>query len=286
MESVSLKYRLWYQCEPPKPIKLQIPGWSGEANEHTDGDRPQPWHCVPFVEGATYGLELCYAFDTEARVTLQGDEIKVSGDFTEENKRVPNVPLPPFSSFAPGHFGMTSCMDIKVPEGYVLRLEPHPRFYTDETDTVPCAIPGHLATNWWGKIFFVVFKNPRKGQEIIFRKGEPYAQILVIPKKMAYTLEPMPLNEQQARTMFDEVVGGCARHIATNSWKDHRGKSFDDKYKVLNNISVKHGTEGVLRHVDRVRSQTHGKQGSKSIRLRLINRKAVVKDETIQDSEK
>ena len=50
------------------------------------------------------------------------------------------VHLPPFACFADGHFGMTSCLDIQVPDGYVLRMESHPRFYTDTTNTVPCVV--------------------------------------------------------------------------------------------------------------------------------------------------
>ena len=68
MENIKLKYRSLFKGLSPKPIKLEIPGWAGEQNKHTNGDKPQPWHCPPFIEAATYGLELCYPFETECRV--------------------------------------------------------------------------------------------------------------------------------------------------------------------------------------------------------------------------
>ncbi len=56
-----------------------------------------------------------------------------------------------------------------------MRTEPHPRFYTDTTDTVPIAVPALLRTEWWLTISFVVFKSPGVGRTHIFRPGELYA---------------------------------------------------------------------------------------------------------------
>ena len=47
-----------------------------------------------------------------------------------------------------------------------MRTEPHPRFYTDTTDTVPIAVPALLRTEWWPMISFIVFKAPREGARI------------------------------------------------------------------------------------------------------------------------
>jgi len=253
MEKILVKYRTWYQGEAPRPIKLQIPGWAGVANNHTDGDVPQPWHCTPFIEGATYGLELVYNFDNECHVKIIDGKIQFIGDFSsEKNKIIPPIDLPPFSTFAPGHFGMTSCVDIMVPEGYILRLEPHPRYYTDETYTTPLCIPGHLQTTWWPKIFFVVFKNPMPGQTYIFRKGEPFAQIMVLPRKTNYDVQPMSPSEAAARNNFDDTVVKYCKHFVENDWHDHLGHNFDDKYKILNNIFIKSGKEGVMKFLQDV----------------------------------
>ena len=213
MEKIPLRYRTYYQVKVPTHIKLQIPGWSGEPNDHKDGDVPQPWHCVPFVEGSTYGLELYWAFDTEFHVVNENGNIKFIGDGAEEAKKCPEIEFPPFSQFAPGHFGISSCLDLQVPDGYVLRIEPHPRYYTDETWTTPLAIPGHLNTAMWPKIFFVVFKNPAPGQKYIFRKDEPYAQALVLPRKVIYDLQEMDEVEKNKRNTHDNMIILSLIHI-------------------------------------------------------------------------
>lgn len=245
MEKINVKYRTWFKGIAPRPIKLEIPGWAGEPNAHTDGDKPQPWHCPPFVEGSTYGLEICYPFDTECHIKMVGENIVFEGDFREENKNCPEVQLPPFLSFAPSHFGTTSSVDIRVPDGYILRLEPHPRFYTDTTGTVPCCLAGHIQTDWWPRIFFMVFKNPFPGQTIIFRKGDPIAQALILPKKISYNIQEMSEEEKNRRLKTDSKIDQLIKKYAKNEWKDHRGHSFSDKYKQLSKIAAKGGEKAV-----------------------------------------
>ena len=245
MEIIKIKYRSWFKGGVPKQIKLDIPGWAGNPNSHSNGSEPQPWHCPPFVEGSTYGIELCYPFDTECHVRNINGSIIFDGDFEEENKQCPDIKLPPFVAFASGYFGMTSSLDIKVPEGYVLRTEPHPRFYTDCSGTVPCCLPGHIQTNWWPKIFFVVFKAPKINQEIIFRKAEPYGQALVIPRKVSYDIEEMTHEEKVERTTLDNTLESNLNKVAKNQWKDNFGNKFSDKYKQLSTIVGKSGYDGM-----------------------------------------
>jgi len=278
MDKLEIKYRTWYKGIPPRPIKLQIPGWAGEPNNHADGDKPQPWHCPPFVDGSTYGLELCYSFDTECHVSMADGKVKFDGDFSAEQTSCPN--LPPFMSFAPGHFGMTSSLDIKVPSGYVLRLEPHPRYYTDTTNTAPCCIAGHIQTEWWSKIFFVVFKNPIPGQTLIFRKGEPYGQILVVPKKVTYDLKVMTRAEAEDRNAQDYKVSKYCKNFVNNDWHDHLGHNFDDKYKVMNAVFAKGGIEALRAFID---SEGQKVEGKKKFRRKLLMRK---KHEGVQNQEK
>ena len=279
MDKLEIKYRSWYKGIPPRPIKLQIPGWAGEPNDHTNGDKPQPWHCPPFVDGATYGLELCYPFETECRVSIVDGQVVFGGDFTEEQKECPDATLPPFMCFAPDHFGMTSALDIKVPDGYVLRTECHPRYYTDTTYTVPCCLPGHIQTEWWPKIFFVVFKNPMPGQTLIFRKGEPYGQVLVIPKKVSYEIKEMTTVEATQRVSTDDKLGKYCKRFVNNDWHDNVGHNFDDKYKVLNAVFNKNGAKGVRDFVDAVANKI---ENQKKFRGKLVMKR---KDESIQDKE-
>lgn len=59
-------------------------------------------------------------------------------------------------------------LDLKVGKDWAVRTEPHPRFYTDTTGTVPIAVPALLRTEWWPMISFVVFKSPAEGETHIF----------------------------------------------------------------------------------------------------------------------
>ena len=76
---------------------------------------------------------------------------------------------------------------ILLEKGFAIRTEPHPRFYTDRTDTVPIAVPA-LVRNWWPMMFFTVFKAPAEGRTHIFRPNEPFAQIIVIPEEASFEL--------------------------------------------------------------------------------------------------
>ncbi len=270
IDAIKVKYRTWFKGIPPKAIKLQIPGWAGESHGHSDGDKPQPWHCPPFVEGSTYGLELLYPFDTEIRVRTDMGKIVFDGDFSAEAKEC-GVDTP-FKIFAPGHFGFTSSLDIEPPPGYVIRLESHPRLYTDETNQTPLVVPGHLQGEWWPKFFFVVFKAPAPSQEYVFRKNEPYAQMLVLPKKVVYEISEMTEAEKKARHKLDEKIAKHGREIAEHSFNDNTGQNFNDKYKVLKRAFSKGGLPGVEELFDSV---VEGAEQKKEIARRRFGRRVL-----------
>lgn len=251
MEEITVKYRTWYRGEPPRPIKLQIPGWSGKNKDHGNGAVPQPWHCPPFVEGSTYGHELIYSYKSECRVKRINGQLIFEGDFSKEDwiigedgKNIsgnePKRKSPPMMSFAPGHYGMSSSLDMEPPEGYVIRTEPHPRFFVDETGTVPCLLAGHIQ-RWWSRIFFVVFKAPREGEEHIFRPGDPYGQVLFVPQKNIVKFIPFTEEESIARQNRERRISDHGSKIATHSWKDYKQLAFDNKYKVLSSAYAKGG---------------------------------------------
>ena len=229
---------------PPRPVKLQIPGWSGDNLNHGDGATAQPWHCPPFVDGSTYGLELVYPFNAECSVSIRDNRLHIErGDFSAEMH--PSMKEPPFKQFAPQHYGFTSSLDLLVPDDMIVRVEPHPRFFTDTTGTCPCAVPGHIHTAFWPRIFFVVFKAPWPGQTHVFRKGEPYAQILVLPRKTLYDVKHMSEEQAVARERMSSYVNECSKEISKHRWVDDQGQSFDDKYKVLQAAFLKRGHEGI-----------------------------------------
>jgi hypothetical protein len=61
---------------------------------------------------------------------------------------------------------------MKVKEGLAVKIEPHPRFYTDPTDSVLIAVPA-LMRNWWPMMFFMVFKSPAEVAHIFSGPTSP-----------------------------------------------------------------------------------------------------------------
>lgn len=228
-----IKYRSWFKGIPPKKIKLQVPGWAGENHHHSG----QAWHCKPFIDGSVYGLELIYPFKTEVVVKTVNGELIFEDDFTEERNEAKHNWVRPFSHFAPHHFGFTSSLDIKTEPGFGIMILPHPRVYTDRTGTVPMPVAGFIESDWWARIFFVVFKSPLEGQKYVFRYGEPYAQILVLPKEVKYDIKKMTPEEENQRALQEKLITDNVKTIATNIWQTDAGETFDNKYKVLSKMA-------------------------------------------------
>lgn len=255
MKIMEISYRSWLPgLPPPQPIKLKILGWAGDSHGHSTGDKPQPWHCGPFVDGSTYGLELLYPFETECRVTTgENNVINFDGDlqaelrevFKEELHQIKELGKFPFGQFSPNHYGLTSSFDIKGPPDHSLRLEAHPSYYTDTTWTTPLVVPGHIQYEWWTKIFFVAFKAPPLGHVHVFRKNQPYAQLFFVPRKVSYEISPMTPEEASFRQKREQRIDDVAEFLADNIWTDKDGRTFDDKYKVLRAAFNKGGQKGL-----------------------------------------
>lgn len=241
-----LTWRTGYDAPPPRRIRLEIPGWAGAGSPMRTGSGAEPWHCRPFAEGATYGLELVYPYRSECVVRNVDGVVRFEGGLAEEMQA---AGLPhPFGVFAPGHFGMATALDLLPPPGYVLRLGPHPRYFTDTTGEVPLALPGHLQ-RFWPRQFFAVFRAPAPGQAHVFRPGEPYAQLLLVPVDETVRVVPMEPEEEAARARQDRQVTLFAYFLAKRLWRSDAGNWFDDKYKRLLRIFRRGGREAVERHL-------------------------------------
>jgi hypothetical protein len=81
MREVKMRYRL--SGLAPRRTKLEIPGWAGDRSPRADGMREQVWHCMPFTEGAQYGIEIFYPYENELRVTMREGKLLLEGDFGE-----------------------------------------------------------------------------------------------------------------------------------------------------------------------------------------------------------
>src|SRR5215469_819307 len=188
-----VKYRVHGHRSPPQPIQMPIPGWAGEAEPRADGNREQPWHGTPVSESARYGVEVLYPFDEELRVTSRRGHVQLEAKWGEPAD--PDMMWPPFRSFGEDYYSYQFSLDLAVPPGWAVRTEPHPRFFTDPTNTTPLAVPALIRTEWWPMMFFCIFKAPPKGVTHIFRKDEPFIALIVIPAEPQLDFQPMDEEE-------------------------------------------------------------------------------------------
>jgi len=244
MAKLEIKYRTEGKALPPRPIRVSLPGWGGAPEmKKEDGSQPQPWHCPLHVEGATHGVELIYQYEKEARVYNHNGQIQIIWDYANEPGGATadfTLGVPP----PPQHYLFTTNLDIEAPKGYVLRTQPHPRFFTDTTGTVPAALYGHVHSEWWPKKLFVVFKIPEPGRFHVFRKGEPYVQILFVPDD-EYEIKPMTPEEDARRKKLEADVRLTKSLIAKHVWHSAGGIEFNDHYKVLERAYERGGVEAV-----------------------------------------
>lgn len=237
---MNVTYRLWPNGLAPRRIRMEIPGWAGEPTH----ELPQPWHCKPFVDGATYGLELLYPWKAECVVSTRADgTCEFSGEFRNEGPPEYPAEWRPFESFAPNHFGMATGVDIQTEDGCGMMILPHPRYYTDRTGTVPLAVCGLLEKDWWPHVFFLVFKAPLPGQQHVFRHGDPVASLLFLPKQVKYTLAEMTPEDVQARQRRENKICASWAEYSQRILYCRTGAAFDDKYKRLSQLARTEGIE-------------------------------------------
>jgi hypothetical protein len=213
----------------PRRTKLEIPGWAGEREPRADGSLEQVWHCLPFSEGAQYGIELFYPYANELRVSTRDGRLILEGDFGPPPDD--GVQWPPFRNFGDRFYTYQILLDIDPGEGWAIRTEPHPRFYSDRTDTVPIAVSA-LIRNWWPMLFFTVFKSPAEGGTHIFRPGEPFAQIIVIPEEANFELIEMSDDEKAEREVRSRRIHKARDTLSADThWTSRSNTVFDGTYR-------------------------------------------------------
>jgi hypothetical protein len=224
----TVKYRLVNPNLRPRRTRLEVPGWAGKPEPRVDGSHEYPWHCVPFSEAARAGIELFYPYDEEFRVTTRdGDLIFMGarGETLEPGMR------PPFRSFGKEYYTYQILIDLKVEDGFAIKTETHPRFYTDVTGTVPIAVPAILR-HWWPMIFFVVFKAPAEGQTHIFRPDEPFMQVTIVQPEAKFELVEMPEDEAAERELQSQRIYASRSTLSADSqWLSSTDTVFDGTYR-------------------------------------------------------
>jgi hypothetical protein len=140
---------------------------------------------------------------------------------------------PPFRNFGDQFYTYQILLDVKVEEGLAMRIEPHPRFYTDQSDTAPIAVPA-LLRRWWPMMNFAVFKSPAEGRTHIFRPGEPFAQIIVIPAESDFELVEMNEEEAAERELQSRRIHESRDTLSANTkWVSSTSTVFDGTYRHL-----------------------------------------------------
>ena len=227
----TIKCRLYQPKLQPRRTKLEIPGWGGKSEPRKEGSREQPWHCVPFSESAQYGIEIIYPYDNELHVSTRDGRLVLDGDFGPQPDT--GVEWPPFRTFGERFYTYQLLLDLKVEDGMAIRTEPHPRFYTDPTDTTPIAVPA-LVRRWWPMVNFLIFKSPPEGRTHIFRPGEPMLQILILPVIAEITILPMDQEEAAEREMRGRRIHGSRPMLAADTtWTSRSDTVFDGTYRHL-----------------------------------------------------
>lgn len=228
----TLKYRLHGDRLPPQPIKLSVPGWAGAPQPRADGNHEQPWHCVPFSESARYGVEVLYPFDDELRVTTWRGRVRLDAEWGEPPDD--GMMWPPFRPFGRDYYSYQISLDLAVPPGWAIRVEPHPRYFTDATNTTPLAVPAIIRSEWWPMMFFCIFKAPPKGVTHIFRKGEPYLSVIVLPDEADLDLQPMTEEEAAERELRARRLSVSRDGLAKGTrWISDTNTVFDGTYRQM-----------------------------------------------------
>jgi hypothetical protein len=222
---------------------MPVPGWGGEAQPRADGMHEQPWHCSPFSESARYGLEMLYPFEQELRVRKESGQVVLDADWGPPPDNGLN--WPPFRTFGEDYYSYQIVLDLKVDPGWAIRTEPHPRFYTDPTNSVPLAVPALIRTSWWPMIFFVIFKAPPEGVTHVFRKGEPFIQMIVVPEEPELTLEKMEGEEAAERELRSRRIRDNRDALAEGTrWLSNTNTVFDGTYRHMLRAAKARAREG------------------------------------------
>lgn len=228
----TVKYRLFEPRLMPRRTRVEVPGWGGRQEPRRDGSHEYAWHCVPFIEGAQYGLELFYPFDNELHVTTRDGRVALDADWGPDPDT--GINWPPFRPFGEEYYSYQLLLDLKVADDMAVRTEPHPRYYTSSANDVPLAVPALLRTSWWPMISFVIFKAPPSGVTHVFRPGEPFMQMIFVPAEAPFELVPMDDEEAAEREMRDRRIYASRETLAKETtWTSSTDTVFDGTYRHL-----------------------------------------------------
>jgi hypothetical protein len=89
-----------------------------------------------------------------------------------------------------------------------------------------------LIRRWWPMMFVCVFKSPLEGQRHVFRPGEPFAQVLVIPEEAHFEIEEMSVEEAAERELQSRRIHANREGLAGDTqWVSNTQTVFDGSYR-------------------------------------------------------
>ena len=225
-----VKYRSHGNRLPPQKVRLDVPGWGGAKEPRADGSHEQAWHCIPFSESARYGVELLYPFADELRVTSVDGQVVLNAEWGEPPDD--DIMWPPFRTFGEDFYSYQLSLDLEAPPGWAIRTEPHPRYFTDASNTTPLAVPALIRSDWWPMTFFCIFKAPPPGVTHLFRTGEPFISLIVLPADPDLDLQPMTAEEAAQREIRARRLAVSRDALAEGTrWLSSTNTIFDGTYR-------------------------------------------------------
>ena len=133
------------------------------------GKNPQIWQFKEFYDAATLGVEFIWNYDTYKN----RDECPVIREQLSSEL-----------------FSLTFDENIRVKESCSLLLFPHYSAYLPRNKNIPNPIVQCIEFDWYPGKLKIIFVE----RNFIFKKGKPFAQGIVVPRK-EYTVKKLSRNE-------------------------------------------------------------------------------------------
>jgi hypothetical protein len=85
-----------------------------------------------------------------------------------------------------------------------------------------------LLRHWWPMMSFIVFKSPAEGRTHIFKPGEPFMQIIIIPAEANFDLIEMGEEEAAERELQSRRIHESRATLGADSqWISSTNTVFD-----------------------------------------------------------
>lgn len=164
----------------------------------------------PDLDAQAAGIELSWTND---HTMIVHDDLTV--EVEQPGRKQNDTLVLPFES---DYYIVLTGQQILLPPGFNGLILPHPRFYdplpAGAFSDIPHVVPRAFALDQWPRPISLLCVRPRPGTEHIFYAGEPYCQVIPIPRGdvAIKQLTGSAADMWQARELFtlsrDKQLGG------------------------------------------------------------------------------